>query len=186
MASRAQRTRPRLLALAVVVALALAVIIAYLTGRWPFTPSSDAPQTAPIEDQQDRGDEGPSLPEPTRAVAIDTLAWLEGDGRAVEDFVDVTAPLLAVGAGEEARPVCTEASESLADTASPRALSGATARIPDRLLAELHLASQDARVAALQHCGADAWDAMAEEQELARQSDALIGQRRRQLEAAAR
>lgn len=172
----------------VIGALVLAVIIVYLTGSSPFTASDDAPQAATPEDQEDRGAAAaePSLPTPTRAIAIDTLAWLEGDGRAVEDFVEVTAPLLAVGADEGAGPVCAEVTEALADTASPRVLGDATVRIPDRLLAELHLATQDARVGVMQQCGLEAWEAMSEELELTRQSNTLIDQRRRQLEEASR
>lgn len=179
--------RRQMLVLTVIVALVLTVTVVYLTGSSPFTDPGDAPQAAPAG-QEDRGatPAEPPLPEPTRAIAIETLSWLEGDGRAVEDFVEVTAPLLAVSAGEGAGPACAEVTEALADTASPRVLSDATARIPDRLLAELHLATQDARVGVMQQCGLEAWEEMSEELEHARQSATLVDQRRRQLEEATR
>lgn len=156
-------------------------------SRGEDTATSSAPTTTDGSDPADgEGQAAVTLPPPSPQLAVETLAWVQGEGRPAEAFLDHTEPLLAVTPDESARSTCDAVAAALDGGATPQQLTDLTARIPDRLLAELHLATQDARISVLQRCGVGEWQGVGEEVESARRTDALIDQRLAQLETAAR
>lgn len=108
------------------------------------------PRPEPIDPQS-----AATLPLPSSSTPPPKAGYLSGDASLVQDFRDLSAPLLLIDIDAQPsswRPLCEKVAEDLWRRVSPEDLASAAASIDDPVLAELELGERTARSDLLLAC----------------------------------